>query len=53
MAKKAKSIAPRARKNKDSKYICGVCGMAISVDERAGRIDAGEVICCGKQMRKK
>ena len=53
MAKKAKSRAPRARRNKGSKYICGVCGMAISVDGTMGRIDMGELVCCGKQMRKK
>jgi len=53
MAKKSKSRAPRTGKSKESKYICGVCGMAISVDGAAGRIDAGELVCCSKRMKRK
>lgn len=53
MVKKAKSRAPRAGRNKESKYICGVCGMAISVDGTTDRIDTGELVCCGKQMMNK
>ncbi|MCM8790916.1 MAG: hypothetical protein NC938_04360 [Candidatus Omnitrophica bacterium] len=49
MAKKKRFL----RKNKDSKYICGICGLVMSVDESSGAIDVEETICCGKKMRLK
>jgi len=40
-------------KKKEAKYVCGVCGFALSVDESSGRVAAAETVCCGKKMGKK
>ena len=37
----------------EAKYICGVCGLTLSVDESSGSVDAAETVCCGKKMGKK
>jgi hypothetical protein len=34
-------------------YQCGVCGLAVTVDEVCGCIDACDIICCEKQMKHK
>jgi hypothetical protein len=34
-------------------YQCGVCGLAVTVDEVCGCIDACDIICCEKQMKPK
>jgi len=39
-------------KKKEAKYVCGVCGFALSVDESSGRVAAAETVCCGKKMKK-
>ncbi|MFC1862307.1 hypothetical protein ACFLT4_01030 [Chloroflexota bacterium] len=28
-------------------YVCGVCGLAITVDEACGCVDFCDIICCG------
>ena len=40
-------------KKKEARYICGVCGLALSVDESSGRVAAAETVCCGKKMKAK
>lgn len=40
-------------KKKEAKYICGVCGLVLSIDESSGSVDAAETVCCGKKMGKK
>ncbi len=35
------------------RYECSVCGLVVSVDEPCGCMEAHEIICCGKAMRKK
>ena len=39
-------------KKKEAKYICGVCGLVLSVDESSGSVAAAETVCCGKKMKK-
>ena len=34
-------------------YKCGVCGIAVSVDEVCGCVDTCDIICCEKPMRLK
>ncbi len=38
---------------KGSKYVCGECGMVVTVDEVCGCVDVCDLICCGKQMETK
>jgi hypothetical protein len=38
---------------KGSKYTCGVCGMAVTVDTACGCTEAHPLVCCGKQMKVK
>lgn len=30
---------------------CGVCGLALSVDEECGCVEFDEIICCGEAMK--
>jgi len=34
-------------------YKCSVCGLAVTVDEVCGCVDACDIICCEKPMRAK
>ena len=34
-----------------SSYECGVCGLAVTVDEVCGCVDYCDIICCGEQMK--
>ena len=38
---------------KGSKYACGVCGLAITVDTACGCAETAHLICCEKPMRMK
>ncbi|MFN3740519.1 MAG: hypothetical protein ACK4TF_07605 [Thermodesulfovibrionales bacterium] len=35
------------------RYECSVCGLVVSVDELCGCMEAHEIMCCGKAMKKK
>jgi len=56
VAKKApptkKAVARVKTKTGDS-YKCEVCGLAITVDEECGCVDACDIICCSEPMKKK
>jgi hypothetical protein len=47
---KKKSEAKTGIKKGES-YVCGVCGLAVSVDEVCGCVDVCDIICCGKPMK--
>ena len=47
VAKKAAGMA------KGSKYACGVCGLAVTVDTACGCAETAHLICCEKPMRMK
>lgn len=32
-------------------YVCGVCGLAVTVDEECGCVDVCDIICCGQPMK--
>jgi hypothetical protein len=47
-----KAVAKTKTKAGDS-YVCGVCGLAVTVDEACGCVDACDIICCETPMKKK
>jgi hypothetical protein len=51
--KSAKKAVARGRTKKGDAYVCGVCGLAVTVDEECGCVDACDIICCEKPMKKK
>ena len=50
--KGSKAVAKKPVKKGDV-YKCGVCGLAVKVDEVCGCIDMCDIICCEKPMRAK
>jgi hypothetical protein len=54
-AKKAIARRTTAKKAvaKGDSYVCGVCGLAVTVDEVCGCVDVCDIICCGKPMKPK
>ncbi len=38
---------------KGESYVCGVCGLAVTIDEVCGCVDVCDIICCGKPMKEK
>jgi hypothetical protein len=56
VAKKApakKAVAKKSAVKKSPKLECGVCGLAVTVDNECGCAEAHPIICCGKAMKKK
>jgi rubrerythrin len=56
MVKKKAVKGVRATKKtvkKGDVYKCSVCGLAVTVDEVCGCVDACDIICCEKPMRAK
>jgi hypothetical protein len=51
--KKAVKRAPKKGVKKGEVYECSVCGLAVTVDEVCGCVDACDIICCEKQMKPK
>ncbi len=51
--KKAVEKAGKKAVKKGDIYQCGVCGLAVTVDEVCGCVDACDIICCEKQMKRK
>jgi hypothetical protein len=49
----AKKTSPKKQKElkSGSRYQCGVCGLAVTVDEVCGCADFCDIICCGEQMK--
>jgi len=49
---KKKSVKKVTKKGvkKGDVYECSVCGLAVTVDEVCGCVDACDIICCEKQM---
>lgn len=52
--KTVKKAAPAKKANKKgSKYVCGKCGLVVSVDKACGCVKTCDLVCCGKQMKAK
>jgi hypothetical protein len=52
-AKKAAKKGVKKRVKRGDVYKCGVCGLAVTVDEVCGCVDACDIICCEKAMKPK
>ncbi len=52
-AKKATKKTARPKMKKGAKYQCGVCGIAVTVDEVCGCVEAHNIVCCDKPMKPK
>jgi len=51
--KPVKKAMARGKTKAGDAYVCGVCGLAVTVDEDCGCVDACDIICCEKPMKKK
>ena len=49
--KKAVKKAAKKVVRKGDVYKCGVCGLAVTVDEVWGCVDTCDIICCETQMK--
>ena len=50
--KAVKKVSKKGVKKGDV-YQCGVCGLAVTVDEVCGCVDVCDIICCERQMKPK
>ncbi len=50
-------VAPKATAKakasvaKGDAYICGICGLVVTVDEACGCVDTCDIICCDQPMQ--
>ena len=51
--KKAVKKAAKKTMKKGEGYQCTVCGLAITIDELCGCVDACDIVCCEKPMKPK
>jgi hypothetical protein len=51
--KPAKKAVARGRTKARDAYTCEVCGLAVTVDEVCGCVDACDIICCETPMKRK
>jgi hypothetical protein len=51
VAKKSAARGAKKAVKKGDVYKCGVCGIAVSVDEVCGCVDTCDIICCEKPMK--
>ena len=55
VAKKApaKKAVAKGKSKVGQGYACGVCGLAVTVDEDCGCVESHDIICCDATMKKK
>ncbi len=51
MARKKTKRASRVKKG--TRYVCGECGLVVSVNEPCGCVDTCDLYCCGEPMKPK
>jgi hypothetical protein len=49
----AKKPAAKGKSKMIQSYACGVCGLAVTVDEDCGCVESHDIICCDTPMKKK
>lgn len=56
-APKKTSVKRTAKKtagvNEGTRYSCGVCGLAVTVDTACGCVETAHLVCCERPMRMK
>lgn len=52
-ATKKGTAEKKKRVAKGDSYVCGVCGLAVTVDELCGCVDYCDIICCGQPMKER
>ena len=48
-----KDATTKKKVSKGDSYECGVCGMAVVVDEPCGCEDTCDIMCCGEPMNER
>jgi hypothetical protein len=49
----AKKVVARGKSKIGDTYACGVCGLAVTVDDDCGCVEAHDIICCDTPMKRK
>jgi len=49
----SRKVVSKGRTKVGDRYECGVCGLAVTVDEVCGCEDVCDIICCSGPMKKK
>ncbi len=49
----AGKIAKKTGMKKGNRYVCGVCGLAVTIDTACGCAETSHLICCEKPMKMK
>ena len=49
----AKKAAARGKTKVGDSYVCGVCGLALTVEEECGCVEPCDIICCSEPMKRK
>jgi len=49
----AKKAPAKGKSKAGDGYVCGVCGLSVTVDDVCGCVEAHDIICCDKPMKKK
>ena len=53
VAKRAKKAPVKGKTKAGDSYACEVCGLAVTVDDVCGCVDACDIICCETPMKRK
>jgi hypothetical protein len=48
-----KQVHKSTKAKKGVRYSCGVCGLAVTVDNVCGCVDTCDISCCGQEMKRK
>jgi hypothetical protein len=49
----AEKKATKKKVAKGDSYVCGVCGLAVLVDEVCDCVDVCDIMCCGEPMKER
>jgi hypothetical protein len=53
VAKRPKKTVAKTKMKVGDSYTCEVCGLAVTVDDICGCVDACDIVCCETPMKKK
>ncbi len=48
----AKKAPAKGKTKTGDGYVCGVCGLSVTVDDVCGCVESHDIICCDKPMKK-